>query len=304
MQGFQVVNLLIPQDPEYLDLQTPAGGWTLVQHVNFAAAKAAILGASSRRSQSPPVAETYYLENPAGMDQGAAACDRAHKELTPILLAATYATGLSVTIQRSTMSSDVQIAEPGDHWPRVRGLFAPSYIVTTPHEFQRLVAAVIASWSTAGKTEKALLLIHHWLDALSCWSMEDLYLSATTLLQIIVATEADRQGKDELPFLPGLNAAATRMGIAPLGPDVKNMRNELVHDGRLIGTRFSGPGIDECAELVAEVLNWFDSYMHVALQLGPVKQTRFKGRDFRGLNAYSIYPDNGEEDETGNGPQH
>lgn len=294
MQGFHVVNLLIPEDPEHLDLQTPASGWTLARHVNFSPAKTAILGASSSRSKVPPVAETYYLENPAGMDQGAAACDRAHAELTPILLAATYATGLSVTIQRSTMSSSIMIVQPTSHWPRARGLFAPSYVITTPAEFQKLVAAVVASWSTVGKTEKALLLIHHWLDALSCWSMEDLYLSATTLLQIIVATEADRQGKDDLPFLPGLNAAAQRMGIPSLRQDVKNMRNELVHDGRLIGKRFSGPGIGECAGLVAEVLNWFDSYMHVALQLGPVKQVRFKGRDFESLNAYSIYPDNEE----------
>jgi hypothetical protein len=127
--------------------------------------------------------------------------------------------------------------------------------------------------------------------------MEDLYLSATTLLQIICATEANRQGKDDLPFLPGVNAAASRMGIAHLGPDVKNMRNELVHDGQLIGKRFAGPGIDECADVVAEVLNWFDSYMHAALRLGPVTQTRFRGSDFRNLNAFSIYSNEEADDD-------
>jgi hypothetical protein len=49
--------------------------------------------------------------------------------------------------------------------------------------------------------------------------MEDLYLSATTLLQVIVATEAARQGKRELKFYAGVDAAATSMGVRKLSAD-------------------------------------------------------------------------------------
>lgn len=120
--------------------------------------------------------------------------------------------------------------------------------------------------------------------------MEDLYLSATTLLQVIVATEATAQGKRELNFFDGLKDAALRKRLRPLplGRVFTNMRNELVHDGRLIGTRFAGPDKQACATVVADVLNWFDEYMHAALSLGSVCKTRFRAADFITLNAHSI----------------
>jgi hypothetical protein len=135
-----------------------------------------------------------------------------------------------------------------------------SLIVNSPAEFIDLVERFVQAWPGVGQTEKALLLVHHLLDALACWSMEDLYLGATTLLQVIVSTEADRQGKDELYFYPGVMDAAQRMGIPATSNSVRDMRNELIHDGRLIGKRFAGPDSAACASVVAEVLNWFDAY--------------------------------------------
>lgn len=288
MLSFQVINLLIPGDPVRISLTTPSGPWTLEQMPSFAQAKSAITGANLPRPQILPIAETYFLENQAGPHSGAAAASQAFDELTPVLLAATYATGMSVTIARSTPASEISILAASEHWPRARAVEKSSYVVNSQIEFQRLVEAFLAAWPTTGKTEKALLLVHHWLDALACWSMEDLYLSVTTLLQVIVATEAARQGKAELPFYPGLADAATRMGLQPLGRDFKDMRNELVHDGRLIGSRFAGPDKLACGGVVADVLSWFDDYLHAALALGPVKRKRFAGSDFVSLNAYSI----------------
>jgi hypothetical protein len=37
---------------------------------------------------------------------------------------------------------------------------------------------------------------------------------------------------------------------------------ELVHDGRLIGSRFAGPNKVACVQVVADVLNWIDAYQH------------------------------------------
>lgn len=288
MLSFYVINLLIPGDPSTISLTTPAGPWSLLATPDFKEAKSAIEGAKLPKPLILPIAETYFLENETGPHVGSVPTDQAIEEMTPILIAATYATGMSVTIQRSTMGSEVSILQASEHWPRPRAIDRPSSVVSSAAEFQYLVEAFVNAWPTTGQSEKALLLIHHWLDALSCWSMEDLYLSATTLLQVIVATEAAKQLKQELKFYDGLVQAANRMGIQPLGQDFKNMRNELVHDGRLIGKRFSGPDKLACGQVVADVLNWIDEYLHAALSLGPVAKKRFKGTDLITLNAYSI----------------
>lgn len=279
MLSFFVANLLIPGDPNTLALKLPSGSWTLTQHPRFAAFREAI-----SRGQS---AETYYLENTIALSDGAALVDAAMQEITAILLAASFATGLSVTIERSTMASEAAILRASDHWPRARGLAKGTPVVSTADEFKELVEALVLAWPQALVAEKTLLLIHHWLDALSCWSMEDMYLSATTLLQIISATEADRQAKD-LSYYDGINGAASRVGIRTLSQDFKNMRNTLIHEGHLIGSRFAGPDKPACARVVVDVMNWFDEYVHAALALGSIRKPRFSSSDLIGLNAYSI----------------
>jgi hypothetical protein len=280
MLSFHVTNLLVPGDPNKINLTLPSGTWTLERQPNFDQSKEAIAGGQC--------AETYFLENPVPLAAGAAVVDRAFAEITPTLLAASYLTGLSVTVQRSTMGSEVPIMHASEHWPRARALDQPSPVISSAAEFSDLAVLFVQGWSHAGQTEKARLLAHHWLDALGCWSMEDLYLSATTLLQVIVATEATKQRKRRFDFYPGVAAAAKRMKIRTLSDDFKNMRNELIHDGPLISTRFHGPDKAACAVVVAEVLNWFDEYIHVALGLGAPRRTRFGVADFMNLNAYSI----------------
>ncbi len=261
-------------------MNTPEGLWELSQNTYYAKSKAALANGQC--------AYTYFLEHSADLSSGAAAFGAVEEELTPIFLAASYATGLSVSSDRSMLHSDMMILQPTQHWPRIRSVDLPSPVVSSPEEFTDLVEAFVQSWSTAGKTEKARLLVHHWLDALSCWSMEDLYLSATTLLQVIVATEARLQGKRELKFYDGVSLAATRKGIRNLSTDFKNMRNELIHDGQLIGRRFTGPDTIHCAAVIVDLLNWFDEYVHAALTLGKPRAVRFKPHDLNNLNAYSI----------------
>lgn len=286
MLSFYVVNLLIPGDPDSLPIASAGGLWTLTKAPGFASTKAALTGANVARPKQPLVGETYFLENPVDPRAGYGAVDAAIEEITPILLAASYATGLSVTIERSTAGSAVALMQPTHQWPRARGIESSAFVINTADEFRMFVERFVQAWPSVGQSEKVLLLVHHWLDSIACWSMEDLYLSATTLLQIVAATEASKQGKD-LSFFQGIEDAAKRAGIPPLGKDFKNMRNELVHDGRLIGTRFAGPR-SSCDGVVADVLNWFDAYLHAALGFGPVARTRFQARDFAALNAYSI----------------
>lgn len=286
MLSLYVCNLIIPGDPDVVTLTTPAGPWQLIKMPSFAATKSRITSTSSRPEELP-IGETYFLENTIGMMNGTvSAVDRAIEELSPILLGASYATGMSVTVQRATMGSEISIVHATHYWPRARSMGSGSSAITTTSEFINLVEAFVRAWPAVGQIEKARLLVHTWLDALACWSMEDLYLSATTLLQVIAATEAAKQGKS-LSFYAGVTDAAHRMNIAVLSQDFKNMRNELVHDGQLIGSRFLGPRT-ACEQVIADVLNWIDQYIYSALSLGPVAKTRFQPCDFAGLNAYSI----------------
>jgi len=279
MIGFWIVNLVVPGEPEHLLIKTPAGTWTL-DRVEF-------YSTSIRGLQTGQCAHTYAIHNPVSMTDGAAACERAMDEMTPLLLGASYLTGLSVTAKQSVPYSDARILQPSSHWPRERSMANSQAVVNTEAEFISALERFVAAWPGPGQSEKVLLLVHHWLDALACWSFEDMYLSATTLLQIIAATEETRQGRD-LSYFNAVSAAATRAGIPALGPDFKDMRNNLIHEGKLLGGHFSGASLNDCASVAAGVLNWFDTYIHTVLALRPIGKIRFSARDFLGLNAYSV----------------
>jgi hypothetical protein len=278
--GFWLVNLLIPGAPQTVAIKTPSGTWTLD--------KAGYYAQSLQAMQRGQCANTYAMEHPVSMNNGAAACDLAFDEMTPLLLGASYLSGLSVTAKHSLPHSDVSIMQPGNRWPRERSMGNGNPVVTTQREFVMALEAFVATWSGAGQSEKALLLIHHWLDSLACWSFEDMYLSATTLLQIIAATEKARQGINSLSYFDGVTAASARAGIVSLSQDFKNMRNNLIHHGRLLGGSFSGTTLQDCSVVAADVLNWFDAYMHSALGLGVVLHRRFASSHFVNLNSYSV----------------
>ncbi|MBL6612394.1 MAG: hypothetical protein ISS15_21070 [Alphaproteobacteria bacterium] len=280
MIGLWVANLIIPGAPDKMTLNAPQGGWELHKAHDYSVAAAAIAAGKS--------ANTYALENPVSMRAGgAAACDAATDELTPLLLGASFLTGRAVTSIASTMASEMQIVQPSSHWPRDRAMDTAAPVVSTETEFSDRLSKFVASWPGAGQQEKALLLVHHWLDALSCWSLEDLYLSSSTLLQIIVATEEALTGKSH-SYFDGATAAAGRVGISPLSRDFKDKRNNLIHEGHLLGPKFAGRSKDDCAQVAADLLNWFDEYLHAALALGTVVRQRFSKSDFLTLNAYSL----------------
>ncbi len=85
-----------------------------------------------------------------------------------------------------------------------------------------------------------------------------------------------------------MEGAAKRVGISPLQADFKNMRNDLIHDGRLSASRFPQKTAADCATVAGEVLNWIDQYIHTVLALGPVEHVRFSPANLQTLNAYSF----------------
>lgn len=280
MLGFWVINLIVPGDPEEASIASSAGQWFFQKSSEYIKCKEAI--------SNNQCAHTYSIEIDTSMDDGAAACDRTLDEMTPILLGASFLSGLAVTSKVSLPHSDISIIQATSHWPRERSMGSGNACVNNSNEFFETLEKFLAAWPTTGQSEKVLILIHHWLDALGCWSFEDLFLSATTLLQIISATEERITGNSGLSYFQAVQSASTRAGITPLNRDFKDMRNNLIHEGQLLGGRFVGTDIDACASVAADLMNWFDEYIHSVLNLGSLKRKRYSKYDFISLNSYSI----------------
>jgi len=280
MIGFWLVNLLIPGDPEELNITTSSGEWVITKHDMFQKSKKAI--------GNGQCAHTYTIENGVSMEDGAAACNACLEDMAAILLGTSYLSGMSITVKLSLSHSDIQIYQPTCQWPREQAMGEGNFCVNNDAEYTDVLEKIVIAWPSNGQSEKALILIHHWLDALGCWSFEDFYLRATTLLQIIAATEKQITGNKKLSYFNAVQSASVRAGINPLSKDFKDMRNNLIHEGKLLGGDFSGTDINACSAVAADLMNWFDEYLHSVLNLGSVRRLRYTDKSFIALNAYSL----------------
>lgn len=275
--NFRIANLLIPGDPLELELTMPSGAWTLTRDPNFQRSRAAM-----RENKCD---ETYLLTTDAPYQ----AEDAVHQDLISFCLAASYLTGLSATISREAPMSDMAMLQISQHFPRVRAMGEGEPAVRDDAEFVARLEAFANGFAATSQTEKSRLLIHHWIDALACWSFEDLVLSVTTILEIIAATSDTIAGRSkEAKHAVSLKEAAARCGIPELGPDFRNMRNDLVHRGTLSAKTFPNKTREDCSTAIAEALHWIDLYIHASHGLGPLSVERFKPRTFWGLNAFSL----------------
>ena len=295
MIAFWLVNLLPPGAPKTFALKTPAGLWTFKQSSAFNADEAEIRNKGA-------CANTYAMEFPLPSDSTRNSMkDAAFDEVLPICLAASFVMGSAVTIGHPHPASEVTFSGVGSHFPRQRGIPHPAACVSTMGEFAGFVERFVDQYRGLNSAERLLLLTHFYIDALSCWSLENLYLSGSTLLQIIASSEentggayaathaAARTGKpgSKPAFFDYLAGAADRVGIAPPSHDVIKIRNSLIHEGTLKLTNF--PTQADAAEPIAEALRWVDDYMYAVLKVGRVPVSRHKARELTfGLNSFSF----------------
>jgi len=286
MIGFQIVNLLVPGDPTHFTIQCPSGQWTFHASTPLSAARQTIA--------TGPCLETYVAMNQVSLANGAA-CDAGLVELTPILLGASYLTGLSVTVKGSIPNSDCMIVKPSQHWPRDRAMGPGSPVVGNVIDFSNALENIVWHWPTISVKEKSRLLFHHWIDGLACWSLEDLYLSATTLLQVIADTEKSRlkatgaqRKKRRYTLYKMLATTSQAKGIQMPSRDWVAMRNTLIHEGRLLGGNYTGTTRQDCTNTAEEVLRWIDEYIHTTFSLGIVRAVRFHQGSLANLNTYSL----------------
>lgn len=282
--GHRLTNLIIPGEPDSLTVVTPAGSWELRKDPRYEEYKRAIAEGK--------IAETYMVEiSCTYTGSRAAAMDAVDDELVPLCLAASYVTGLSVAPSRSLPASQVTFMQVGPHFPRPRAMGLGFPACPDDTSFARAVADFVAAYPTKGMDENIRLIAHHFLDALAFWSLEDLVLSTTTILEIIAITAkrvAGAQGQMIKDFTPRLAFAAARFNLPNLPPDFRNMRNDLVHEGTLSGQKFPSKDAFACGVAVAEALDWIDEYVFAAMGLGKPAQPRFIGEAFGGANSFSL----------------
>lgn len=116
-------------------------------------------------------------------------------------------------------------------------------------------------------------------------------LSTSTILEIIAATAktvAVANGDQLDNFNLRIAYAASRFGLPPLPSDFRKMRNDLVHEGALSGSLFSGKNADDCGRSAAEALDWIDAYLFAAINLGAPPIARFAEERFQGANSFSL----------------
>jgi hypothetical protein len=282
--GHQLTNLIIPGEPDSLTLNTAAGAWNLVKAPQYSAFKQAIANGQCAETYSIEMTGSYSGSRSAAIDS---VCD----ELVPLCLGASYLTGLSVAPRQSLPGSEVSFIQVGPHFPRPRAMGKGFPLPADTAPFVRNLEAFVAAYPTQGTNENIRLISHHFLDALAFWSLEDLVLSTTTILEIIAITAngvAAGQGQTIKDFTPRMAFAAARFGLPTLPADFRRMRNDLVHEGTLSGQRFPGKDANACGIAVAEALDWIDRYIFAALGMGLPSRARFIGEGFRGANSFSL----------------
>ena len=106
---------------------------------------------------------------------------------------------------------------------------------------------------------------------------------------MIKQNERRRLGNDRLTFFEGIDSATSNLQITNLSWDFTKMRNDLIHEGHLSGTNYPGHTKAECSEVVADVLNWIDEYIHGLFGIIPVTKVRYPRQVLSSLNSYTTW---------------
>lgn len=214
-------------------------------------------------------APTYYASNSAVIRQITDAdFITATDELIDACLILSFVSATCVTPKGATAASDVQFLQLGDDFIRPRAIrgFSALQIGQT---YSQYFSTGMPNLHSLMAPRQLRLFLSHWISGLTCFSLEDLFLAIGVQMDIVKQCEITAVGR-RLDYFPGMQAASVRYSLLPLSRDYKNMRNDIVHEGRLSGTNFPGKSKTDCANVVADTLNWIDGYVCAILGFSQV----------------------------------
>lgn len=193
-------------------------------------------------------------------------------EITDICLVLSFLNARCVAPTGTTAWSQPQIMGLGDQYIKPRAILGFEQLTTMS------LTSLFCNWTIKDydqyKQRKLRLQLTHWLSGLTCFSLEDLYLSAGVQMDLIKQIETFGSTSPRLTYFNGMLSASGRYGIEPLDNNFKNMRNDIVHEGCLSGTNFPNRSKLDCANVIASTLNWIDAYILKVLGMaGKVAKT-------------------------------
>jgi len=204
--------------------------------------------------------------------------DKAIGELIDICLVLSFITATCVTPKGTTPQSDIKFLQLGDSFIRpraIRGFDNLHFGRTLSDLFNNGLICLNREF----KNRRMRLFLSHWISGLTCFSLEDIFLYVGVLMDIVRQCEISETGSNKTYF-QGMESASNRYGIFKLGNEYKNMRNDIVHEGKLSGSNFSGRTKEDCAVVVSDALNWIDHYVWAVLAAPfPILENRWKPKD-------------------------
>ncbi len=252
IRGFVVVQFMIANlvaaDATF-EVPSALGQWEFVRAPNY--------GELIPRINNDACGNTYYACNAAITPRSSdtdfiTACD----EIVDICLVLSFLTARCVAPTGAI--GEITFIATGDTFIRPRAIVGFGELQV------RSLTALFSNWLTTSYTtyrqRHLRLQLSHWLSGLTCFSLEDIYLSVSVQMDIIKQREIAAMSSN-FTFFQGMVSASTNYGLTPLGQDFKNMRNDIVHEGVLSGTNFPSKSKSDCSSVAASTLNWIDQYI-------------------------------------------
>lgn len=214
--------------------------------------------------------------------------DETIHDLLDICLFFSYCTGKCVTPRKNTLGSDIKYIEFGDNFLLSKNIEGINPI-NINSQYGVVLKDIIISNTCQVDINQFRLLVTYWLNGITCFSLEDLFLGLCVVMDIVKQCEKTFHRRN-FSFFEGMQAASTRFNINELSRDYTKMRNDLVHEGKLSGNNYNDKTKTECAETIVQVLNWLDFYFAKILGIENhfTLGNRFSHHDIIGLPSFSL----------------
>jgi len=232
---------------------------------------------------------TYYAFNESiGLDTSEADFSQSIGELIDACLILSFINGQCVTPVGCTPQSDAQFLQLGDSFIRPRAISGFDRL-KLEQPYSEIFSSGMMSISTQFSERRMRLFLSHWISGLTCFSMEDIFLSVGVQMDIVKQCEISATG-EKLDYYPGMVSASTRYHLHQLSQDYKKMRNDVVHEGKLSGANYRNKTKSDCAVVVSSALNWIDNYVCAVLAMRKPSTPRWNPRVLESsLPALSIH---------------
>lgn len=277
--GFNLVNLIAPEQPTNLTITGSNGNWNICQHPNY---KNNMQVLNSRVHS----AVTYIADHD---DLGFGKDEEILDELKHLCLTFSYLTSNAVSMNQTTMYSRISFLQMSDGFPRERGLTDINPVVENQKDFTTATNQMIRLFNQNKEDYHIDIIIQYWLDILSCWSLENLFSGACTILEIIKQCEIRRSGNADMHFYSAIVSVSNNLGITILNRDWIKMRNDLIHEGHLSKVKFPNKRKFECIEVCEDVMLWIDEFIHAIFALETIKHKRFDRGSLGQLNSLTTW---------------